>query len=71
MQIRPPQIVSEQTSRDGTVKWLVRVDSVAFAPAEEESGLISIGVTMETVIFTTAPPPPDFNAPPVDTGTEG
>lgn len=26
-QVRPPEIVSEQVSRDGTIKWLVRVDS--------------------------------------------
>ena len=39
---------------------LVRVDSVAFSPDAPENGIVDIGLTLEAVIFTTAPPPPDF-----------
>jgi 23S rRNA (adenine2503-C2)-methyltransferase len=61
-EVRPPEIVSEQISRDGTIKWLVRVDSgncveTVFIPEDDRGTLCvssQVGCALDCSFCSTA-----------------
>lgn len=61
-ELRPPEIVSEQVSRDGTIKWLVRVDSgncveTVFIPEDSRGTLCvssQVGCALDCSFCSTA-----------------